>query len=483
MSLQNKVVKGVFWSAIESWGKQVFSFVVFALLARLLEPDAFGIVALASVFLGFLQLFLNQGIGQAIVQSDSLDKADLNTAFWANIFLNGVLTIIGLLTAGLAASFFEEPALMPIVQGLSLTFVLSAFGNIQQALLEKELQFKALAIRSIIATVISGIVGIAMAFKGYGVWSLVGQQLTNSLFQVIILWYLSDWRPGIKLSLKNSNMLISFGLGEIGFKLFDYFSRRGDDVVIGYFLGSTALGYYTIAYKILLVMTQMLITVTSKIALPAFSKIQKDKERLRSSFYVATQMTSLVAMPAFLAVSVLSKELIEVIFGTQWLPSAPVMSVLALVGVLQSVSYFNNSVILALGKPYWRLGFISASGVTNILAYLLFVQWGILAIASAYVIRAYLFSPIPLIMIKKLIDIKFLTYLKNLRSAFLFSLAMVVVIIGTKALVADMVSVRMLLGICIASGSLSYAGLIYIFSPDILQKILSITTSAIPKKT
>ncbi|MEA5448619.1 lipopolysaccharide biosynthesis protein [Leptolyngbya sp. CCNP1308] len=483
MSLQKKVAKGVFWSAIESWGRQLFSFIVFSLLARLLTPDAFGIVALASVFLGFLQLFLNQGVGQAIIQSNNLDDADLNTAFWANVSLNGILTIVGFSIASFAATFFDEPALTPIIQALSLTFLLSGFGNIQQALLEKELQFRALAIRSVIAIFLSGIVGIVMAFRGYGVWSLVGQQLTNSLFQVVILWCLSDWKPGFRFSLKNSNMLIEFGIGEIGFKTFDYFSRRGDDLVIGYFLGSTALGYYTVAYKILLVMTQLLITVTSKIALPAFSKIQGDKERLRRSFYTATQMTSLVAMPAFLAVSVLSKQLIEVVFGSQWLPSAPVMSVLALVGVLQSVSYFNNSVILALGKPYWRLGFMSASGVTNILAYLITVQWGILAVASAYVIRAYLFSPIPLIMIKKLMDIQFSTYFKNLRCAFFSSLAMILIIVLTRALLIDVVSTRLVLGICIASGSLSYIGSIYLFSPDVLQKIFSLASSTIPKKT
>ncbi|MBD2112384.1 MULTISPECIES: MOP flippase family protein [Cyanophyceae] len=483
MSLQNKVVKGVFWSAVESWGRQLFSFIVFALLARLLEPDAFGIVALASVFLGFLQLFLNQGIGQAIVQSNNLDEADLNTAFWANISLNGIITIIGISTASFAAKFFDEPALTPIIQGLSLTFVLSAFGNVQQALLEKELQFRALAIRSIVAIFLGGLVGITMAFGGYGVWSLVGQQLTNSLFQVIVLWFLSDWKPGLKLSLKNSNMLITFGLGETGFKLFDYLSRRGDDLIIGYFLGATALGYYTIAYKILLVMTETLITVTSKIALPAFSKIQDDKERLRKSFYTATQITSLVAIPAFLAVSVLSKDLIEVVFGSQWLPSAPVMSVLALVGVLQSVSYFNNSVLLALGKPYWRLGFMSASGIANILAYLLAVKWGILAIASAYVARAYLFSPIPLIMIKKLINIEFLTYFKNLRCTFFSSLTMTLIILAIKALADDIVPARVLLCICIAVGSLSYIGLIYLFSPSLLQKIFLMLNSAVPKKT
>ncbi|WGV27607.1 MOP flippase family protein [Halotia branconii] len=481
-NLRQKAVKGLVWSAIESWGSQVISFGVFFLLARQLEPKAFGLVALASVFLSFIQLFVDQGLSTAIIQRQELEPEHLDTAFWTNIGISTLLLILSILCASLVADFFNQSALTPIIRWLSFSFLFSALSSVQQAIFQRKLAFKALAIRTLSAVIAGGIVGVTMVFTGFGVWSLVGQQLANGLVQVFTLWGVSDWRPRFKFSAKHFQELFSFGINEVGFNVFNFFSRRGDDFLIGYFLGPIALGYYSVAYRILLVMTQLLISTTSKVALPTFSKIQHDPERMRRAFYSVTQLSSFIAFPMFLAVAALSPELIKAMFGSQWLPSVPVMRVLTFVGLLQSVSFFNNSVILALGKPSWRLGITVLNSVANVMSYILVVKWGIIAVASAFVIRAYLFSPIPVWMIHKLIHINLTTYLQQYITPLISSLVMVVMILGIKYFLGTSINLYLVLTICIVFGTVIYVAMIRLSAPSLFKKVLYLIKIPVAEK-
>jgi O-antigen/teichoic acid export membrane protein len=180
-NLRQQAVKGVFWSALESWGRQAISFGVFFLLARLLGPGTFGLVALSSVFLAFLQVFLDQGFSQAIVQRQNLEPEHLDTAFWTNLGVSILLATTSIACAGLVSDLFKEPQITSIIRCSSLGLLLSAFSSVQDAILQRKLAFKALATRSLVGVVIGGVVGVSMAFMGFGVWSLVGQQLSTSL--------------------------------------------------------------------------------------------------------------------------------------------------------------------------------------------------------------------------------------------------------------------------------------------------------------
>ena len=297
MNLRQKAVKGVVWSAIQSWGRQAIAFIVFALLARLLAPEVFGLVALAGVFLAFTQVFLDQGFADAIIQRQQLDPEHLDTAFWTNLCIGLLLTLLGIAVAGLVADLFNQPQLTPIIRWLSLSFLLRALSAVQDAIFRRNLAFKALAVRSLMAVFAGGLVGVTMAFMGFGVWSLVGQQLVDSLVQVIVLWLASDWRPRINFSAKHFKDLFSFGINVVGINILNFLNTRSDDFLIGYFLGSVALGYYSIAYRLLLIVAQLLIGVINGLAMPVFSRLQGEPEQLRKAFYTGTQLCSLVAFP------------------------------------------------------------------------------------------------------------------------------------------------------------------------------------------
>jgi PST family polysaccharide transporter len=472
MSIGKKAVKGVVWSVIQHWGSQTISFLVFSLLARLLEPEGFGLVALASVFIAFMEIFLDQGLTQAIVQRNELDPEHLDSAFWANLTVGILLTIFGIAFAEPIANLFNNPQLEPIIQWLSLSFLFGAFSRVQQAIFHRKLAFKVVAVRSLAATLLGGTVGVVMAFQGFGVWSLVGQRLTNDLTGAVVLWGASDWRPKFNVSVKHFKELFAFGINMVGFNIVNFFNRRADDFLIGYFLGTVALGYYTVAYRILWVMTQLLVTVTSQVALPTFSRLQEEPEKLQRAFYTVTQFTSLIAFPSFLGVAALAPELVQVLFGSKWQPSIPVMQVLAFIGILHSMIYFNSTVMMAKGKPSWRFGVNCLNAVINVIAFALVTRWGIVAVALAYVISGYLVFPISIYLVRKLIPLQIITYLCQYIIPLTGTLVMIMTIWGVKQLFGGLMNSVSFLIVEIGMGAIAYLLTIYLIAPKLFRETL-----------
>jgi len=480
MNLRQKAVKGFVWSAIQSWGRQAIALIVFSILARLVAPEAFGLIALAQVFLAFTQVFLDQGFTEAIVQRHDIEPEHLDTAFWINLVIGLLLTVFGIAGAGLVADLFNQPQLTPIIRWLSPSFLIFALSAVQEAIFTRNLAFKALAVRSLIAVVAGGLVGVAMAFRGYGVWSLVGQQLVNGLVQVLVLWWASDWRPGFKVSARHFRELFSFGINLVGVRILDFINSRADDFLIGYFLGPVALGYYSTAYRLFMIVIQLLTNVTNQVATPAFSRLQQEPERLRQAFYTVTQLTSFISFPAFLGLAALAPELIRVLFGEQWFQSIPVMQILAFLGVFASLYYFNASVMIAMGKPFWKVMLSFINGVANAVAFAIVVRWGIVAVAAACVIRFYLLAPFELWAVQKLIHIKYTTYFRQCIAPLIGSLVMVGTIMVIKQLLNGLTSLYVILVVCILMSTLVYTGIILLIAPTLKRQIFDLVESVLP---
>jgi O-antigen/teichoic acid export membrane protein len=468
------------WSGTQQWGERAISLVVVAILSRLLSVDAFGLVAYATVFIALIQTFLDQGFGDAIIQREDLDSEHLDTAFTSNIIAGSLFTLISISIAGFIAGIFREPRLIPIIKWLSLTFTLSGMSVTQQAILRRRLAFKELAIRSLIGVLAGGIVGITLAYLGYGVWSLVAQILVKGSVGVIVLWNVSKWRPHLKFSRTHFKDLFPFGLNIIGTNLLNFINRRADEALIGYFLGSTMLGFYTIAYKLLTIMIDLLTGVTTAVAYPAFSRMQEDRDRMRRGLYQATYYTSLISFPAFLGVAVLAPDLIVAVFGPQWLPSVPVMRVLSFIGILHSVFYFNCNVMLAAGKPSWRLGITLMNAVCNIIAFVIAVRWGIVAVAAAYVIRGYLLSPVPLWALKRLVRINIMEYLRQYKVALLGSILMIFTILIFQHFTNDILGLHARILTYVFIGTATYLLSIRIFDPSLSQQLFEFVRLVLP---
>ena len=477
MNLRQKTAKGVAWSTIENLGSQALYFLVFLVLARWLGSEAFGLVSLAGVFIGFMSVFADQGLGGAIVQRRELEPEHLDTAFWSNLAIATLLTTITLVAAAPVAIFFKQPQLTPIISWLSLSFLISGFSSVQEALLRRKLAFKALAIRSLLSMSIAGTVGVVMAYYGAGVWSLVGQQLVNRLVAVLTLWWVSDWRPGWRFSLKHFHDLFAFGINLLGGNILSFFSIRSDDFLIGYFLGPIALGYYSIAYRLLVAMTQVLNATIQKVALPAFSRLQSEPAQLERAFFSATRLVSFITFPAFLGVATLAPEIIHTLFGDRWLPSAPVMQFLALTGITQSLFTISGLVMAAVGKPSWNLRIMLLNTTTNVIGFAIAVHWGIVAVAASLAIWAYLLLPVQLWAIYKLLRIKLINYFAQFVAPLTGSLIMAIAVLGAKYFLSGFVNSSMLLVAGIAIGAATYLTVIFLIAPQILWQVIDLCRS------
>jgi PST family polysaccharide transporter len=390
-----------------------------------------------------------------------------------------LLMIGSIFTASFISSFFGEPQLAPIVRCLSLNFLFTALQSIQVAILNRKLAFKKLAIRSLVSTLISGLLGVVLAWQGFGVWSLVIQQISNYSINVLILWKVSNWYPSFRFSSRHFCDLFSFSVNVLGFNILRFFNQRSDDFLIGYFLGTVALGYYTVAYRLLRVMVDILVNTTAKVAIPTFSRIQKDRGRMLNGFYRVTQLTSFVAFPTFIGVGILASELVKELFGENWLPSVPVMQVLVLVGIIQSISNFNGIVMLAMGKPHWKLAINCLNVILNVIGFMLVVNLGIVAVALAFFVTNLLVTPISLWLIYKLIDLNIKIYCFQYFPCLFSSLAMAFSIIAIKSLLPKSLDDILVLIVCTSIGVLVYLLMILVTAPNFskqLIKLLKIAT-------
>lgn len=474
MSIKQKAIQGALWSVVQSWGSQAGTLIIFFILARLVDPQSFGLIALANVFLGFMKLFLEQGFGKAIIQREDLEREHLNTAFWINLAVGVVLATIGFSISGWVANAFKEPGLTPILRCFSVLFIVSALNQVQQAILERKFEYKAIAARWLVATFAGGAIGIFMAWRGFGVWSLVVQQLVYESIGSLTLWLCSDWRPGFKVSVRHFRDLFGIGVHIMGFNYLSFFNTRINDFLVGYFLGATALGYYTVAYKVLNVMTQLLVNTTRDVALPTFSRLQSDPERFRRAFYKATQLTSTVAFPTFLGMAVLAPELNLLLFGEQWAPSIPLMRVLAFMGVLRAITFFKGSVFIAMGKPAWWFRLSLLNAVLNLIGFAIALPYGIMAVTAASVIRGYLVFPIGQWAVSKLIQERLSTYLATFVAPVSSALAMAAVILITKSVLQDVLKPLELLIVGTAIGGAVYISMIYLISPKLFTELIGI---------
>ncbi|PSN18592.1 flippase [filamentous cyanobacterium CCP5] len=481
MSLKSKAAKGVFWSVVESWGRQLFSSATFFILARLLGPESFGLIALAGVYIAFLTIFTGGSLSAAVVQRKDIDPEHLDTAFWIGLGIGCVLTLISFVAAPFIAKSFDEPALSLVIRVLSLNFLIGPFSSVQMAIFKRKLDFRMISIRTLVATFASGLVGVGMALSGFGIWSLVGQQLTNSVCQFAVLWWVSDWRPGLRVSKRHFDELFAFSIHITGFSFVNFFSRRSDDLLIGYFLGPVALGYYNVAYKLLLTVIDLLSRVIEKVAMPTFSRLQREPERMRAAFYQVTQLTSLVSFPVFAAMGILSPELIRVIFGEQWESSIPVMQILVFIGILQSSSIFNSTILLSLGKSNLRLKLGILNSISSVLCFLAAVRFGIVAVAAAYVVRGYLLAPIPVFVIRRAIKLKILNYLAQFLPALLGSLLMALIMITAKNLVSYSLNETLLLLLISLLGGGVYILFLTLIFPARLMEVKSLLKLATSK--
>lgn len=486
---KNKILNASMWSVTQQWSGKLLNFLTFAILTRLLNPEEFGLIALALVCLNFIEIFVSQGLGFAIIQKKDLQTGHIDTAFWINVILGGITTIIIIFLSKPISLMLKQPKLADVLVGLSIYLFINGLSRIQSALLVKEMEFKKLALRTFFANISGAIIGITMAFNGYGVWSLVGQQLGVAIIGSFVLWFASNWKPSFSFSFKYAKDLYSYGLKVSLDSLLTFFNLRLDELLIANFLSIASLGYYSVAKKVVSFLNDILIRVIQTVALPVFSKVQDDKNMLMKIFNQSVSKLSYIIVPIFLGLCCYSSLTVDV-FGEKWISSVVLISILSFTGITSLASTFTMPILYAMGKPNYSVILKMLRSILTVVLITIGIKFGIIGVAIAVVAREMVGALLDLIFIKKTISLfKLRSFILMILKPILYSIPMVVLsfplrsIYQTYQCMISMDILKILFSIVpVSLAAVIYLLTIIIFDKNIVIQYFSLIINYIKKK-
>jgi O-antigen/teichoic acid export membrane protein len=374
------------WSVVQQVGGQTTTMVVFFVLAALLPPTDFGLLGMAGAWLAVLNAVCETGFGAALIHRDDLRREHLSSTFGINILVGVALTLLGVALSWPAATYFRTPALQPVMAALSLGFTVRAFGLTQMALAQRELRFRALALRDLLSSVVGGTVGLGLAVAGYGVWSLVGMSLVSALIGTIMLWRVAHWRPrAAELSRRAVAELWPYSSRLLGFNLFKAIGQNTDRLIIGPLLGVHALGIYTFASKAVIFPVTMFVGALGVYLFPRVARLQHDRPAVRAVYRAVLIAVLNVVLPGLATLVVLAPAVVPLL-GDRWGEAAPVIQVLAAAALAQAIIAPVGQLMKGFGRPgwliTWSIGFTLLTG----LALWVGTAWGLVGASVAYVV-------------------------------------------------------------------------------------------------
>ncbi|GLI35897.1 MOP flippase family protein [Desulforhabdus amnigena] len=428
MSLIRQIISGAAWNIGAQVSSQVISLVSMMFLVRWLSPDDFGLIAMCVVLKGLAFVFANLGLSAAIIQKKEIDALYLSTAFWASLGAGIAVTVTVAALGPAMAWFFQRSELSGIVAVSSLTFAFGGLTTTHHALLERRMAFRSLSFIDLFVQLGASLVGIAAAAQGYGYWSLVGREISASLLSLPFLWGVARWVPRFRFCRRRFKDLFSFSMYVLGSNLVNFFNRNGDNLIIGKFLGASALGIYDFAYNLMLKPLQYISFTVGRSLFPALSQIQTDKAQVRDIYLKSIKVISLITFPMMGGMWTISPNVIPLVFGEKWLSAVPVFQILCLVGALQSVGTTVGTVLLSQDRS--DLAFKMTIFVSPFVwfAFLAGLPWGIVGVAKAYAIVSLCWWLVSHSLTNRIIDLSMKSFLLQLASPACASAIMMVVV-------------------------------------------------------
>ncbi|NEQ62192.1 MAG: MOP flippase family protein [Moorea sp. SIO4A1] len=472
MSLKRVATSGVKWSLVSQVGRQVMQFVTTAILARLLSPSDFGLLGMAMIVIAFIDLFKDLGTSSAVIQRKNISDALLHSLFWINVALGILGIFVIFVISPLAASFYQEPRVTSVLRFLSLNFFISGISILQKAILEKNLAFNTLAKIEICAIVSASFVGIGSALLGFGVWSLVYQSLVLVTVTTVMLWAATSWRPKMIFDWSEVKDVSSYSLNLTAASIWRYFKRNADYLLIGRVLGSQDLGYYTLAYRIMLYPLQNISHVIARVMFPVFSQIQDDNAKFRSAYLKVIGLIALISFPMMVGLWVAAEPFVLTLLGSQWQPVILLLMILAPVGMEQSLGTTVGTIYKAKGRPDLQFRWGIVSGILILTAFVIGLQWGIVGVAVAYVIASFLWCYPSFNIPFSLIHLRMRDFGAVLWRPLVASLLMLLVLVGLKFLLPTGLGSGWVLGILIPIGGISYLLASWCINREQIQQLL-----------
>ncbi|MHB8539108.1 MAG: lipopolysaccharide biosynthesis protein [Candidatus Dormibacteria bacterium] len=347
-----KFHRAVKWSYATTFGARGSGALFTFLLAAILGPKDFGIGVIAIIYVGFIQAFLDQGFGTALIQRKDLRAEHLDSVFWANLGVGFFLVALSLAFSNLWARANHAPSVAAVIGVLSLLIPIGSLTVVQSAVLQRELNFKSLSVAGNISVMVGGAVGLGMALTGFGVWSLVAQQLIRGATNLVLVWRFSTWRPAFRFCWNALKELLGFAISHFVSYLAILIDQQGAGILLGICFGPIAVGLFKFADRLSNMVLVTATTSVQSVSLPQFSRVQEDPSELKHSVLACLRMSSLLTVPALAGLAFVSTPLVA-IAGAKWGPAVPVLKVLCVVGMISMFSYFTGPLLQGLGKPHY----------------------------------------------------------------------------------------------------------------------------------
>lgn len=434
--LKDKSIKG----GISTTASQIIVFIVNTLstmiLARILLPSDFGLIAMVAAFAGFVSLFKDMGFSMAIIQRPKVTYDQVSVLFWFNIGLCLIISLLFIGSAPLIVSFYHEPKLFYIILAYSISIFISSLSVQHNAILSRKMDFNKIALANIFSSVLAVIIATIMAYTGSGYWSLVMLTFAQSLFFTLLLWYYCPWVPRMIFWQKGIKSFLHFGAGISGFNIINYFSRNMDNVIIGKYLGTTTLGFYSKAYQLMMLPLTKLRDPLVTVGTPALSSLLNDSGRYMRYYHRLIFIICFFSFPMTLFLAIFAKELILIVLGPHWIESVLIFQLLSVSALIDPILGTTGVILISTGQAhrYLKVGIVSSMVV--VASFFVGIHWGVNGVAMAYAIaNCILLVPVLLYCFYKT-PVKFRLVLGEIALPALHTIAMCCLLIGAKILLS-----------------------------------------------
>lgn len=418
------VMKNFLWRFAERSGAQIVTFIVSIILARLLSPKDYGTIALVTVFLAIMQVFVDSGLGSALIQKKNADDLDFSSVFIFNFIVCIILYIFIFFVAPIIAEFYDDKNLVAIIRVISITILISGVKGIQQAYVSRNMLFKKFFFSTIGGTVFSAFLGIFMAYKGFGVWALVAQQLSNTAIDTLILWITVEWRPKFIFSWKRLKSLLNFGWKLLISALLDTTYNNLRNLIIGKLYSPADLAFYNQGDKFPKVIITNINASIDSVLLPTMSREQDNKEKVKSMTRRAIKTSTYLMAPMMMGLAFCSDNIVRLVLTEKWIECVPYLRIFCITYMFWPLHTANLNAINALGRSDWFLRLEIIKKIMGLTVLLLTMWHGVMVMAYSLLLTSVLSQIINSWPNKKLINYSYIEQLQDILPSILISVFM-----------------------------------------------------------
>lgn len=471
--LSRRTARGVAWSYGAFASSRLLTLVATAILARLLTPADFGVVGFATVGITYLSIAQDLGLGGALIYERKRPEESSHVVFTWNLILGAALFLLGFLTAPIAAEFFDEPEVTALMRALSISFLIAPFGAVHLVLLQRELDFKRKMIPDVGNSLAKGVVSIALAFAGFGVWALVVGHLVGTFIGVVLAWVVVKWRPRPRFDLSLTRSLMGYGGSLFMVDVIYVVTGNIDYLIVGRVLGAVALGIYTLAYRIPELLVLGVVSVLSRSLFPAFTKARDSMSSLRRGFTDSIRYVVIFTTPICVGLFVVAEPLVLVMLGPDWLEVVPVLRVLAVFAWVRSLMSNDGDVYKAIGRPGFLARITTLRLAVLVPAMLFAAQYGLVAVAMAHLFTTIVDKALRIYLISRQLEMAAAEILRQFIPAVIAALPLALASVGTLYATTEAIPIVQL-AVTSLVGAIVYVGAIWLVEKEALRRIFAL---------